>query len=427
MEDRSFELRSDEVQEILGTPPSWLIRWGTIVLFILIGSLIWVSFIIPYHETASSSIRLTTTDPPKRLISENGGYISEILIPNEDTVFAGEPILVFKSKAKYQDVIILENLINQVQTNEETEIIELILPSDLILGEFQDDYYDFLRKQETFAYLYEGTVQKLNVNQLERKIQTIQSSLQLELRRKSKLAEQLDLAYTREAIEKQNVENRILDPDILRQTKDDILSLEREMQTIEVNIKNKQFDIETVRNQITGVKTSSSENLFTASSQLKDSFVKLKNATKDWKKAFMITAPIDGIVLYANENIGEQQFVAKESEIMVVVPLNQTQIIGRMMVDVGRSAKIEPGQKVIIRLSGYPQKEFGVVNGEVFWKGIVPNNGFIPLEINFPKGLVTSIGKEIEPKQEMIGQADIIIAQRNFFQRIFELFKNMTF
>ena len=426
MEDHSFELRSDEVQEILGTPPSWLVRWGTIVVFIIFIALIGVSFLIPYHETASASIRISTTDPPKRLISENGGYISEILIPNEDTVFSGEPILVFKSKARYQDVILLENLVNSIQSNEETEIIDLVLPTDLILGEFQDDYYDFLRKQETFAYLYEGTVQKLNVNQLEKKIQTIQSSLQLELRRKSKLAEQLDLAYTRQTIEEQNVENRILDPDILRQTKEDILSLEREMQTIEVNIKNKQFDIETVRNQITGVKTSSTENLFSASSQLKDSFVKLKNSIKDWKKGFMITAPIDGLVLFANESIGEQQFVAKESELMVVVPLNQAQIIGRMMVDVGKSAKIEVGQKAVIRLSGYPQKEFGIIVGEVVWKGLVPNNGFIPLEIIFPKGLITSIGKEIEPKQEMIGHSEIIISEQKFIQRIFELLKNLS-
>lgn len=426
MDDHSMELRSDEVQEILGTPPSWLVRWGTIIVFLIFIALIWVSFIIPFHETASASIRITTTDPPKRLISENGGYISEILVPNEDTVLSGEPILVFKSKARYQDVILLENLVNSIQSNEETEIINLVLPTDLILGEFQDDYYDFLRKQENFEYLYEGTVQKLNVNQLEKKIQTIQSSLQLELRRKSKLAEQLDLAYTRQTIEEQNVENRILDPDILRQTKEDILSLEREMQTIEVNIKNKQFDIETVRNQITGVKTSSTENLFSASSQLKDSFVKLKNSIKDWKKGYMITAPIDGLVLFANESIGEQQFVARESELMVVVPLNQTQIIGRMMIDVGKSAKIEIGQKAVIRLSGYPQQEFGIIIGEVVWKGLVPNNGFIPLEIIFPKGLITSIGKEIEPKQDMIGQAEIIISEQKFIQRIFELLKNLS-
>jgi multidrug resistance efflux pump len=426
MDNHSFELRSDEVQEILGTPPSWLVRWGTLIIFMVFLTLLFVSYLLPFHETASSSLRVTTTEPPKRLISENGGYISEILVSNEDTVSKGDPIMVFKSKARYQDVLIIEDLINAIASNEETEIFGLQLPTDLLLGEFQDDYYDFLRKQETFGYLFEGTVEKLNVFQLEKKIQTIQSSLQLELRRKAKLAEQLDLAYTRQNMEERNVENRILDPDVLRQTKEDILSLEREMQTIEVNIKNKQFEIEIVRDQITGVKTSSTENLFASSSQLKDAFVKLRNSIKDWKKSFMIVAPIDGIVLYANENIGEQQFVAKETELMVVVSLNQSETIGRMMIDVGKSAKIEIGQKVIIRLNGYPQREFGVIQGVVVWKGLVPNNGLIPLEINFPKGLITSIGKEIEPKQEMIGQGDIIISEKRFIQRIFEVLKNLT-
>jgi hypothetical protein len=48
------------------------------------------------------------------------------------------------------------------------------------------------------------------------------------------------------------------------------------------------------------------------------------------------------------------------------------------------------------------------------------------LEIIFPKGLITSIGKEIEPKQEMIGQSEIIISEQKFIQRIFELLKNLS-
>ena len=39
-EERNFvELRSEEVQEILGTPPGWLVRWGTMVVLLGFGLL----------------------------------------------------------------------------------------------------------------------------------------------------------------------------------------------------------------------------------------------------------------------------------------------------------------------------------------------------------------------------------------------------
>jgi multidrug efflux pump subunit AcrA (membrane-fusion protein) len=336
-------------------------------------------------------------------------------------------LLVFKCKADYEDAILLDLLINSISNSDDSSLLNLKLPKNLLLGELQDDYYDFLRKQETFNYMYGGNLEQLNVIQLERKIQTIQSSLQLEQRRKSKLAEQLDLAYTRQSQEEMNVESRLLDPEILSQTKEDILQLEREMQVIEGNIKDKQFEIETVRSNISGVKTEASENLFSASSQMKDAFVKLRNSLKDWKKSYLVTAPIDGIVLYANEKIGEQQFVSREAELLMVVPLNRIETIGRMMVPVSKSAKIEEHQKVVVRLDGYPQYEYGIVKGEVMWKGIVPNNGEIPVEIRFPDGLVTSTGEAIEPKQAMSGNADIILAEKRLIQRIFETARNLSF
>lgn len=422
-----IELRSEEVQEILGTPPHWLVRWGTYFFFIISLIVTAVAFFMPYNETAQGNISVTSTDPPKRLIAENGGYISEILVLNEDTVRAGEPLLVFKCKANFEDALLLELIINSIPNADDSSLLNLILPKNLLLGELQDDYYDFLRKQETFNYMYGGNLEQLNVIQLEKKIQTIQSSLQLEQRRKSKLAEQLDLAFTRQSQEEMNVENRLLDPEILSQTKEDILQLEREMQVIEGNIKDKQFEIETVRSNISGVKTEASENLFSASSQMKDAFVKLRNSLKDWKKSYLVTAPIDGIVLYANEKIGEQQFVSREAELLMVVPLNRIETIGRMMVPVSKSAKIEEHQKVVVRLDGYPQYEYGIVEGEVMWKGIVPNNGDIPVEIRFPNGLTTSTGEEIEPKQAMSGNADVILAEKRLIQRIFETARNLSF
>jgi hypothetical protein len=35
----NIELRSEEVQEILGRPPQWIIRWGITIIFIIVAGL----------------------------------------------------------------------------------------------------------------------------------------------------------------------------------------------------------------------------------------------------------------------------------------------------------------------------------------------------------------------------------------------------
>ena len=65
-----MEIRSEEVQEILGTPPGWLVRWGTIVAFAALVVLGWIGFWIQYPDIVEARIRVTSTDPPKRLIAE---------------------------------------------------------------------------------------------------------------------------------------------------------------------------------------------------------------------------------------------------------------------------------------------------------------------------------------------------------------------
>jgi hypothetical protein len=47
-----FELRSEEVQEILTRVPHWLIRWGSVLIFTILLMLLLVSWIVKYPDIA---------------------------------------------------------------------------------------------------------------------------------------------------------------------------------------------------------------------------------------------------------------------------------------------------------------------------------------------------------------------------------------
>ena len=46
----NIELRSESVQDILSTPPHWMIRWGNTVIFVIIAMILLMSYFIKYPE-----------------------------------------------------------------------------------------------------------------------------------------------------------------------------------------------------------------------------------------------------------------------------------------------------------------------------------------------------------------------------------------
>ena len=84
-----IELRSEEVQELLGTPPPWLIRWGLLFVLILIIFVAWLLYWLPYQETVTTTIKIKREQPAEEIISPEAGTISNVLVQSEDTVEAG--------------------------------------------------------------------------------------------------------------------------------------------------------------------------------------------------------------------------------------------------------------------------------------------------------------------------------------------------
>ena len=64
---------SDEVQEIMGRIPGWVVRWGISVIFSIFITLLGVAYFFKYPEVVTSSIVLTTTDRIDRSLYRKGG------------------------------------------------------------------------------------------------------------------------------------------------------------------------------------------------------------------------------------------------------------------------------------------------------------------------------------------------------------------
>lgn len=139
---------------------------------------------------------------------------------------------------------------------------------------------------------------------------------------------------------------------------------------------------------------------------------------------YVITAPVTGVVSLYMEDITEQQFIEEGFEIGVVVPQLEQEAKGTIWLPVAKASPVKPGKKVVVSFDVYPVLEFGSTIGRVESISQVPINGQVALTIDFPKGLVTEFGRELDASQTMKGNANIIIKDKRFIERIFEHFRS---
>lgn len=55
---------SEEAQEIMGRAPSWVVRWGITVIFVILALIVLGCYIIKYPQTVTAPISITTVNAP---------------------------------------------------------------------------------------------------------------------------------------------------------------------------------------------------------------------------------------------------------------------------------------------------------------------------------------------------------------------------
>ncbi len=155
------------------------------------------------------------------------------------------------------------------------------------------------------------------------------------------------------------------------------------------------------------------------------SFYQLKKAIRDWELTYALKSSITGKVTFL-QVWNESQTINVGDNVFSIIPHEENGFIGKLKASALNSGKIEVGQRVNIRLANYPDREFGVVKGEIKNISLVPDkDGNLLMDVTLSKGLKTSYGKNIAFQQEMKGNAEIITEDLRLIERILYQFKSV--
>jgi multidrug resistance efflux pump len=158
------------------------------------------------------------------------------------------------------------------------------------------------------------------------------------------------------------------------------------------------------------------ETLLVAKEELRSGLNKLRGEIDVWETEHVLRAPADGNVAFY-DFWSDQQYVTAGRQVFLIVP-ETTQLLGRIPVSAGGAGKIKPGQKVRIRLDDFPYREFGIVTGTVQSISMVARDGANLVLVDIPHPLVTSFKRQLQFKQEMTGQAQIVMEDIRLIGRV---------
>ena len=161
---------------------------------------------------------------------------------------------------------------------------------------------------------------------------------------------------------------------------------------------------------------------------------RLKARIRAWSLSCILASPMDGVVSFVRK-WDSGQFIGAGESFVTVVPSVERSPVGIVKVPQASFGKVSTGQKVNVRLNGYPYMEYGLLVGEIGYLSSVPEAAADPqtepqytAEIVFPDCMVTTYGRELRLIQKMDGTAEIITKERRLIMRFLDpiaaLFKN---
>ena len=424
---------SEEVQEIMGRQPSWILRWGITVIFAIAAAIILGCYFIKYPQTVSADITLTSDYPPSDLAAKASGILDSVSVANGEKVGQGQLLALISSAARYEDIVYVERMLaaGEVVKVPAKESDRYHALESLRLGDLQRDWVDYLRTCSDYA-------DYLRIDQIGKKKSLLASQIEqakeyygiLE-RQRSMIAE--EFAYEQKTLTRDSI---LFKKDVIAEAEYDntvkaYISKKNSLAGFDASMSSAHLSRLQLEQQILELETQQTVELAEFERRLAQSKESLLGQIALWKEQYAIIAPYAGIVSLQNV-WGRGQRVDAGDVIASIAPAGEMKVMGRLKVPSSGFGKVMVGQPVNIKLNGFPYLEFGILKGKVAAISSVPEETpgglAYTVDVELPGGLESTYRKKLPFVQNMDGSADIVTEDLRlidrFVQPIRSLFRN---
>lgn len=433
--NRSFELRSEEIEDILGRSPSGIIRWGITILTLILIALLVGSWYFQYPDIIPAPVEVTAENPPAYLAARISGKLEKLAVNDKQLVDSGYIVAIIENPARYRDVFTLKRILDSISPFVESHDLiywdSSLLAKDLILGQIQSFYSEFLVSLQDYVHY-------VRLDYYNQKIRSLREEVSMYSELVRRLTEQQRILDQDRELKKKdfNRYQQLFDGGViteadLERTKSEYFQKELAYEESREEMANAKIQIARLQQEILDLSMQDVQQSKRLELRIGETYENLLAQIEIWEQQYTLKAPLKGIVTLTQYWV-ENQNVNLGDKVMAIVPTEESQTIGKLRLRPQGAGKVKIGQDVNIKFQNYPYMEFGMVKGKVNKISLVPSDDESYLvEVIFPDGLTTNYGINLEFGQKMIGQAEIITEEIPLLIRIImpvrSLLKNKSF
>ncbi len=413
-----LDVRSAEVQEIIGRPPHWLVRWGIAAFMGVLILVLLSAWTITYPEVINSPLRLTAIDAPKTLQSKTDGKLRRLLVEDNTRVREGRVLAWLESTADHRQVMQLAGQADSMHRwlggDQLLQITGAELSGFSGLGELQSHFQPFEQAWRELVSFREGGYYSQRRQMLEQELRYTRLLMEKLKEQQSIQQEDYELAQKEYTMNKRLADDEMISPMDFLQQESRLLSRRLPLQQTESSIISNHASQTAKQKELM--------ELDRQTAQQKSVFLQalntLKSAIEEWKDKYLLTAPLDGKVIYSGI-LQENQTLSAGQQVFYIQPDN-TDFFGELAISQSSFGKIEVGQDVLVRFNSYPDQEYGSVTGRLTYVSDVPVRDSVFIgKVTFPEGLQTNYGRQLTPRNGMTGQAEIITQDMRLLERVY--------
>ena len=418
MDKIDIELNNEVLNEVLSTPPSWLLRSGnTLFLFVTL-TLVTLCYFIQYPDEIQGDVVIQGNKPPIEFQNQMFGKLNLLSIKDQDNVKKGDVLAQFNNQIKPKNIEYVNEFLLKLGQIDQLSLEHIQYYENIELGTLQLPWQSLLSTIKEYKELRNANLQHKKIMTLKSEI--IQRNQLLEIAN-----QQLKLIVKEHYFQKEQIKlaehlinkNAISKEELSKEVKAELQLLhqyhnQREaivQQNIQINLlkKNLQELMFETKVQIQKLEL----NIRTQKSGL-------KTQLDEWGKNTAWIAPCDGKILF-NKQLNVSHFYKSGEATVVLIPKGNV-FVSTVSVDMEGAGKIRSGQKVLIELADFPKNEFGVIEGIVRHKTSIAKDNKYEVLVSLPHKMYSSFEKEIPIKAVLKGTAKIITQDKRLIERFFD-------
>ncbi len=383
--------------------------------------------LLSIRERVNGTVTITTAYSPIDVVSKKSGNLERILVRNGDSIKSEAILGVIRSNANYYDILSIESnlmLVNDSVLN--LVVFDRWIYKQYNLGDLQSEWTSFYSACLKYRAYIERAVIDQKKELLREQIDK-QTEYYFQMKNQADILKE-DLQYEEKGHRRDSslfIHKVMSEAEYeesarkLLKTRNNVISFKSQITSTELSIlQNKQ--------QIIELSIQQDDEILSMEQEINSSRKKLLALIRNWELSYLLVSPIDGIVSFVRK-WDEGQFINIGETFLTVVPKEEYNVVGIVKIPQESFGKIETGQKVNVRLNGYPYMEYGLLIGVVGHISSVPEEATVQqaspqytAEIIFPNGMKSSYGKKLKLIQKMSGTAEIITEERSLMMRLID-------